>query len=177
MFKTKKLCVVSMFIALTVVLSYLSGFLRVGNISKISISFISVYLSAVAYGPVIGGFVGACADIVSYIVNPTGVFLWPLSIIEFFYGFLFGSLFYNDFKQKSKKNFNLMKIIICVIIRFLADLFLKTPVLINAGYLPESYCGAFLLRLPSVLLMAVIQLVILILINRFSKRLIELIRS
>lgn len=177
MSKTKRICSVAMLIALTVVLSFLSGYLRIGNITKISVSFIPVYFSAAAYGPLTGGFVGACADIASYIINPTGPFLWPLTLIEFFYGFLFGLLFYKDFSQKSKKQLDIIKVILCVVIRFAADLLLKTPVLISAGYLPAHFFTAVLLRLTSSSVMAAIQLVILILINRFSHRIITLIRS
>ena len=166
-----------MLIALTVVLSFLSGFLRVGNISKISISFISVYFAAAAYGPLTGGLVGACADIASYIINPTGVFLWPLSVIEFFYGFLFGVLFFKDFKKKETVRFGVFKIILCVLIRFITDLLLKTTVLMSAGYLPKDFNAAIILRLPSALTMALIQIVVLFLINRFSGKLISFIRS
>ncbi len=177
MSKTKKICSIAMLIALTVVLSFLSGFLRVGNITKISISFISVYFAAAAYGGVIGGLVGACADIASYIINPTGPFLWPLSIIEFFYGFIFGILFHKDFTKKGKHKFNIFKLILCVVIRFLLDLLLKTPVLTMAGYLPSAFLAAIALRLPSAAIMAAIQLVILVLINRFSKKIISFMRS
>ncbi len=177
MSKTKKLCSVAMLIALTVVLSFLSGFLRVGNITKISLSFVSVYFAAAAYGPLTGGLVGACADIASYVINPTGVFLWPLSLIEFFYGFLFGILFFKDFKKKETIRFSVLKVILCVIIRFIADLLLKTPVLMAAGYLPAAFNAAIILRLPSAAAMALIQIVVLFLINRFSGKLISFIRS
>ncbi len=167
MSKTKRLCFLSMFIALTVILSYLSGFLRIGNISKISISFISVYLSAAAFGPLAGGLVGGISDLISYLVNPTGVYLWPLSLIEFFYGFIAGILFFKD------KSFKTFKIIIMAVIRFFADLFLKTPVLMFAGYLPESFHGACVIRLPSVFVMLLIQIAFLILINPYLKKIIK----
>lgn len=172
MLKTKKVCSVAMLIALTVVLSFLSGFLRVGNITKISLSFVPVYFAGVIYGGLTGGLVGALADVASYIINPTGPFLWPLSVIEFFYGFLFGIFFYKDFKKKDVRGFIAYKVILCVIIRFLADLFLKTPVLMFAGYLPNEFFAAIVLRLPSASVMAIIQLVVLFLINRFSKKIV-----
>lgn len=173
MLKTKKVCSVAMLIALTVVLSFLSGFLRVGNITKISLSFVPVYFAAAIYGGLTGGLVGALADIASYIINPTGPFLWPLSVIEFFYGFIFGILFYKDFQKKDNRGFNTYKVILCVLIRFLADLFLKTPVLIFAGYLPSEFIPSVILRLPSASVMAAIQFVILFLINRFSKKIVS----
>jgi ECF transporter S component (folate family) len=91
--KIKKISLIAMLVAITVILGYISGFLRIGNITKISVSFISVYIAAIFIGPVAGGFVGAVADFISYIVNPTGAYLWQLTLLEFVYGFLFGIVF------------------------------------------------------------------------------------
>ena len=95
--KTKKLCVIAMLLAITVVLSYISGYLRIGMGIKLTISFISVYLAAALYGPFAGAFVGAMADVISCIVNPVGALIWQLTLIELCYGFMYGIFF---FKKK-----------------------------------------------------------------------------
>ena len=92
--KTKKLCVIAMLMALTVVLSYLSGYMRIGTFMKFSISFVSVYIASALYGPLAGGFVGAGADIISCFVFPMGTLVWEITLIECFYGVLFGIIFY-----------------------------------------------------------------------------------
>jgi len=176
MSKTRKLCSVSMLVALTVVLSYLSGFLRIGNITKISVSFLPVYLAAASFGPLTGGFVAAAADFISYAVNPTGPFLWQMTLLEFGYGMLAGLFFYYDFKN-GRNRFGIIKLIILVVIRFVSDITLKTYVLISSGLIVNSFIAGMSMRIPSAIVMAVIQIVIMMLINRFSKKLVNVIRG
>lgn len=168
----KKVTKIAMLISLTVVLSYLSGYLRVGNIAKISLSFITVCMAGAAFGPFAGGFVGGASDFISWAVNPTGPWLWQLTLVEIFYGFLFGILF-----SKDKDKLSSFKTTIYVLIRFLTDLFIKTLILISAGFLPSAFRVSLGLRLPSVIVMAVLQLVIFILFKKYFSKLIKVIRS
>lgn len=168
----KKITKIAMLISLTVVLSYLSGYLRFGNIAKISISFITVCMAGAAFGPFVGGFVGGASDFISWAVNPTGPWLWQLTLIEVFYGLFFGLLFFKD-----KDRLSFIKLIIYVLIRFLTDLFIKTLILISAGFLPSSFTLSLGMRTPSVIVMAILQLVIFLLMNKYFSKLTKIIRS
>lgn len=174
---TRKMCAVAMLIALTVALSYISGFLRLGNIAKISISFISVYFAAAAFGPRVGGLVGGGADFISYLVNPTGALLWQITLLELLYGVLFGLFFARDFGVSKRNSFHMGKLSLLIFIRFISDSVLKTLVLMKAGFIVDSFKAAFTIRLPSVIAMVVIQLAVMLVINRFSKKIIYVIRG
>lgn len=173
---TKEQCAIAMLIAITAILGYISGYLRIGNISKFSISFISVYISAVLFGPLIGGFVGAAADIVSFVTNPTGAYIWQFTVIEFFYGFIFGLFFFSQVEKENKKIFWL-KVIICVLIQFCVNIGIKTFVLMNVGYLPQNFILSASMRMPSCAVMAVIQIIALGILEPFIPVFLKLIRK
>lgn len=152
--KIKMLCITAMLIAVTVVLGYVSGMFRIGNGIKFSLSFISVYAAAYFFGPLTGGFVGAAADIISYFVNPTGVFLWQLTLIEFINGAFFGF-----FLKKTSRIKFIYGLMICVILRLAVNLFVKTPVLMSVGYLPGSFKVALGMRLLPALVISACELI------------------
>ncbi len=154
---TKELCIISMLLAITVVLSYLSGYLRIGTAIKFSVSFISVYLSAALFGPFIGGLVGALADIISCIVNPVGALIWQLTVIEFLYGASFGVFFRNKKNKKLKALDIFIRAAGCSTFQFLINVFLKTFILKNLGYVPGNYKAALAIRIPGCVAMLLVM--------------------
>ncbi|MBO5452640.1 MAG: folate family ECF transporter S component [Clostridia bacterium] len=174
---TKELCLIAMFIALTVILGYVSGFLRVGNISKISVSFVSVYLAAAAFGPWIGGFVAAMADFISFLANPTGMYLWQLTVVEFIFGFLFG-VFFSRKKQIRIPYLNLnVKILIYSVIQFAINMVIKTLILQSVGFVSADFYVAFIQRLPGCMVAFVLNFVVLNLFERFVPGIIRVVRK
>lgn len=159
---TKKVCSLGLLIAITIVLSIISGYLRIGNFSKLSISFISVFIAAYSFGGIAGGLVAALADIISCFINPVGPFLPQLTAIEFIYGFIFGIFFY-----KTNTKWYLPIILICDIVQFVTNIFLKTSILaITYGSTFDAY---FIARVPMCIVQSVIILVVLILVKPFLK--------
>ena len=67
---------------------------------KIGISFIATQLTAVLFGPVVGGVMGGVADILKFIIKPTGSFsiLWTLNAIV-------GPVLYGIMLYKKKVSF------------------------------------------------------------------------
>ena len=114
----KELCTVAMLVAITVILSYISGYLRIGPVSKFNISFISVYIAGAAFGPWVGGIVAAMADIVSFLANPTGPFMPWFTVIEFMGGFLFGLILFRGNRDRSRLNF-VFRVVLCVVLQYL----------------------------------------------------------
>ena len=172
-----QLCAVAMLIAVTVVLSAVSGYLRVGNISKISISFISVYIAAAAFGPLIGGAVGALADIVSFFVNPVGGYMWQFTLIEYAYGFIFGLFFYRSEKSNSSGAVIWIKVIACAAVQFVSNMTLKTLALMSVGYAPSNFLAAMALRLPSCVVTLILQLVVLSAFEKLLPSVLKVVRK
>ena len=146
-----QLCTIAMLIALTAVLSQISGNLRIGNVSKFSVSFISVYITAVAFGPLVGGLVGAVADVISYLANPTGAYIFWFTLIEFVNGFLFGVFFYRAQIKTEKKLYFVLRALLCVVSQLAVNMFLRTYLLMKLGFMsPElSFLQAFAMRFPA----------------------------
>ncbi|MDO5478961.1 MAG: folate family ECF transporter S component, partial [Clostridia bacterium] len=152
---TKKLCAIAMLLAITVVLSYVSGYLRIGTGIKLSISFISVYMAAALYGPLAGAFVGATADVISCIVNPVGALIWQLTLTELCYGFAFGLFFGRKKGEDGIKN-AYVKVSVYSLLRFASDVFIKTKILSDVGYVPKEFGYAITLRMPGCVAMLVL---------------------
>ena len=166
--KIKYICLTAMLISLTVVLGYVSGMLRIGNGIKFSVSFISIYAAAFLFGPLTGGLVGACADVISYFFNPTGAFLWQITVLEFINGVLFGLFLKKDSRLKFSYG-----LIICVLLRLIINLFVKTPILMSVGYLPSSFKTALIMRLPSSLVLAVCEIILIPAVYKLMKKIFE----
>lgn len=160
--KTENICASGLLIALTVVLSAISGYLRIGNIGKLSLSFASVFAASAAFGGLCGGFVAVVADIISYLVNPVGVFLPYLTGIEFIYGFTYGFFFY----KVNEKGY-LLRVFLCDIFQLAFNVFIKTAVLSQAFGTP--YRALLPVRIPMAALQFAIVFAILTLLKHFSK--------
>lgn len=172
------LCAIAMLIAVTAVLSLVSGHLRIGNFSKLSVSFISVYIAGAAFGAPVGGFVGAAADVISYLANPTGAYIPWFTLIEFVNGFLFGLFFCRNEWEKGKKIFSLMAVL-CVTSQFLVNMFLRTYLLLTLGFLsPElTFWGAFAMRFPASFIMTVFKFAVLFILYPFMGMFIKSVRK
>lgn len=86
----KKLTMAAMLLAVSVVLS----FFKVPVTNLIEIRFNSLPIAAAGYlfGPVIGGLVGMLADILGYIVKPTGPFFPGFTISSTATGVIYGMM-------------------------------------------------------------------------------------
>lgn len=157
---TKKICAIAMLIALTAVLGFISGKLRIGTFAKFSFNFISVYFAAILYGPLVAGLVGLAGDFVSAIGS--GPYLWWIGAIEFIYGVIFGLLFYKKDERDEKTSIFVLKAIACSAIIFAIDLFLKSFLLMRVGFAPSPLIAAVATRLPMCAVMAIIRAVLLI---------------
>lgn len=90
--KSKALSLCAMLIAVNVILSYftlnLSAYLRIG------FGFITAPAAAYMFGPVIGGTVALLSDVVSFILKPTGGFLFTYTLNTAIGGMLCGLFLY-----------------------------------------------------------------------------------
>lgn len=140
---TKKICAVAMFTAIAVILGAYS--LRIGVGIKISLKFIPVFLCSVFFGPIFGGLCGALSDIISYLLNSVGAFLWQYTVIEFLYGLSFG-LFFKGAKGLNTKT--IIRTILCVTLNtILLTTFADAYVL--KDLLGRGYLETIIYRIPS----------------------------
>lgn len=84
---------ISMEIVLTRFLSFQTPFVR------ISLGFIPIALSAVLFGPLMGGITGMMADIIGMMIAPMGAYFPGFTISAFITGAIYGLLLYK--KPKS----------------------------------------------------------------------------
>ncbi len=159
---TKNVCLLGLLIAITFVLSSVSGYLRIGNISKLTISFISIFIAAYSYGGLVGGFVAVIADLISCFVNPVGPLMLQITLIEFIFGFTYGFFFY-----KTTKKMYIINVFVCSVIQLIINILFKTLVLSISFVTP--YYVLFLSRLPMCIIQFIMIFAVLILIKDFMK--------
>ena len=172
---TKDLCVIAMLIAVTAVLGFVSGKLRIGTFSKFSFNFISVYFTAVLFGPIVAGLVGVAGDFVSAI--GTGPYLWMIGLIEFIYGYIFGMLFYRKSGKTETHLAFIIKSLAATLIIAAVDIFMKSYVLMNVGFAPNPLSAAIMMRLPMIAVMAAVRFVVLLVLEKSAPRILAAARK
>lgn len=140
---TRMLCNIAMLTAVAFVLGLYS--VRIGLGIKMSFKFLPVFLCAVLYGPIGGGICGAVSDVLAFLINPTGVFLWQYTVIELLYGVSFG-LFFKNASGLNKTN--VIKAILCITLNtVLLSIFANAYVLKNL--INRTYIDTIIYRMPS----------------------------
>lgn len=114
-------------LALRVVLGFLE--INIGDSYRITFSAIPVGLTGYMFGAVPGAIVGACGDIITLIIKPTGGINFGILLAKALYGFILGLILY-------KKPANLVRTIIaCTIAVIICNLAITTASLCIAyGY-------------------------------------------
>ena len=156
-FSVKKIAILGMLLALNVVLAKFS--IHTLNV-KVGFAFITLVISAMMYGPVEAGIVGALGDVLGYVINPVGAFFPGFTITAFLTGLVYGFFL--------KKNVTIFKAIGAAgVVQFVIGLICNT-------YLLTILTGqAFIAMLPGRVLQAVVlfmlQTVINVLIDKLLK--------
>ena len=160
----RQLCALALLTAITVILAVFCT-IRVGSAIKIPLKFISVFLTAVIFGPWYAGLSAALGDILNLMLAPSGAPLPLLTVLEFLSGFIFGIFFY---KNAEKSYF--LRVLICTFLLFLSDMFLTTAVLTHAEYFPTFWVG-FTTRIIAGVIKWAMQFAVLMLFKRHICRL------
>lgn len=106
---------------------------------RIGFGAIPIMISGILFGPVVGGFTGAVADVVGFLINPMGGAFFPgFTISSALSGVIPGMVYYFIKGKKSKFNYNILNGI--VIILFAISVVL---VMISKGVLKFS-AGSFM---------------------------------
>lgn len=170
---TKELCIIAMLVAITVVLSFISGYLRT-PVGKLNISFVSVYVTAALFGPFAGGLVGALADLISVWVSASGAPIPLFTVIEFVNGFVFGLFFFRSDSKSRPVWKTVVFAALCVVIQYIINL-LRVPVL--AGLQHLTLMETFIMRIPSTTLMLVVKFAGIILVEPYIRNLKSIVKK
>ena len=136
-----------LFIAMAAVLSFFK--IPITNLIEIRFAIIPLAISGYMLGPVATGIVGGAADVIGYIVKPTGPFFPGFTISNVITGIIFGLMFHN-------KKITFWRVLIAVIIQSVT-----VGILLNSLWLSVLYGNAF----PVVLAARIVKELIMIPVN------------
>lgn len=90
----KTIVVVAMFVAIGVVLGFMFS-IQVTDFLRIGFSFIANEMTALLYGPVVGGIMGGITDLLKYLVKPTGAYFLGFALNAILAGVIYGAILYH----------------------------------------------------------------------------------
>ncbi len=97
--KPLSLTVSAMLLALSIVLGYFSNLsinFLCTNVIKIGFNVVPIVIVAMLYGPVPASIVGACSDIIGYMLAPKGAYIPGFTISMILIGTVYGLSFYKE---------------------------------------------------------------------------------
>ena len=151
--KLRTLVVTALLIAIGIVLGQFS--IQITDSTKIGISFIATQMTAQLFGPVVGGIMGGVADILKFIIKPTGPFLIGYTISAILGPVIYGVMLY-------KKPITLWRILLS---KTVVAIFIN--LLLGTFWTYHYFGAAFWAAIPAKLLQQVIQVPIQSLIYYF----------
>ena len=89
---TRVLATAAMLLAIAVVLGFFA--IQVTESIKISLAFVVDEITGMMFGPFVGMIVGMLADIIKYMIRPTGPFFPGFTISEALTGLIYGFMLY-----------------------------------------------------------------------------------
>ncbi len=131
----KTLAVTAMLLAIAVVLGFYT--LQLTDYIKIGFAYIVNEMTGMLFGPVVGGIVGGLADLVKYLVKPTGPFFPGFTVSGFLGGMIYGMVLYK--KPLSVKRVILANFLVTVIVN----------IFLNTYWLTLLYGDGFVALLPA----------------------------
>ena len=151
---TKRLCMLSLFTAATVILGIYATF-RIGNQIKVPFKFITVFMTGAIFGPVSSGLVAAAADILNAVLVPVGPPMLQITAVELFYGIVYGLCFF----RAKNNNFYYVRAFICASVQLLTGITVTTKILVDMGYF-SSFTSAVTIRFPAAVVTFILHMLV-----------------
>lgn len=130
----KSMVMAAMLLAIAVVLGFFT--FQLTEFIKIGFAYIANEFAGMLFGPVVGCLIGALADVLKYMVNPTGPFFPGFTISGFCGGLIYGIVLY-------KKPLSVKRVIVAnTLVTVLVNL------LLNTYWLTLLYGNAYMALLP-----------------------------
>ena len=164
---TKKLCLLAIFTAITVILGVYATF-RIGNQIKIPTKFITVFITGTIFGAFAGGAVGAVADIMNSVIMPVGPPLLQITAVEFICGVIYGMCFYG---VKDNKMYYI-RVVLCALLQLIIGMTIMSKILTDVGYF-ASFQAACAVRFIPAVISFVLQIAVMCMLKRFVFRIKE----
>lgn len=155
--RVRDVSILGLLMAITALLSIFCTF-RIGTVVKIPMKFISVFVTALLYGPVYGGLVAAVGDLLNCLLAPVGPIIPQITVIEFLSGFLYGIFF---LKSDLTRREYCVAAFFCCIAQLVLDMAVTTAVFALWLKWYPGFAVAFITRLPAGLVKLVLQLLVL----------------
>ncbi len=156
--KPKTMVICAMMIALNVILGYIgydfTAYLRVG------FGFVTLPVTTMLFGPLVGCVTGILQDIVSFALKPTGGYLFTLTINVGISGMIYGAMLYK--KEITFWRVLLTKLIIIVVVNILLNSIALAPTVGSGlvGILPSRIIkNVLLLPIQSVVVYALLKMI------------------
>lgn len=131
----KTLVITAMFIALGVILGFFFS-IQITDSLRLGFSFIANEMTALLFGPVVGGIMGGITDILKFIIKPTGPFFFGFTLNAILGAVIYGIMLYKQ--PISFRRILLTKIIVSIIVN----------VCLGTLWVSMLYGKGFLLLLP-----------------------------
>lgn len=106
------LVLTALLIAVGIVLGYFS--IQITDTMKVGISFVATQLTATLFGPVVGGIMGGVADILKFIMKPTGAFFWGWTFNAMLGPVIYGMILYK--KKVTFVRILISKIVVAIVV-------------------------------------------------------------
>ena len=162
-YSVKESCIIAMLLSLTVLLSLTTTFYPAPWL-KITFKFVSVFVTGVLFGPIIAGGTSFIGDALCVVFRPSLTFIPQISFVEFLAGFIYGATFHKT--EKFSKAY-VVRLVICVILQLILDIFVTTYFLSQVGYAPQNYGAAIISRLPASFIKLLLQVIVILSFSKY----------
>jgi Putative regulator of cell autolysis len=135
--KTRTLTGAALATAFTVVIDFFR--IVVTQSMEITFGFLGIVVAGMLYGPVVGGLVGAMADVIGYVLRPTGPFFFGFTFNNIVSGVIYGLFLYK--KEQSLKRFAAALLTENIIV-----ILILTPMWLNIMYGTSLFAIARVIR-------------------------------
>lgn len=154
--QTEKLALMALLTALTAILAYMGGFIKIGGLASINLTLIPVVIGAALYGPFAGAWLGAVSGFI-FFTTADALFWFGLSIpgtvitvmVKGILAGLFAGLVYKAFEKINKYLAVVMAALICPVVNtgvFLLGCLAFFMDTVNAGAASQGMSvGAYLI--------------------------------
>lgn len=146
----RSLAITAMLLAIAVVLGFYT--LQLTEYIKIGFAYIANELTGMLFGPVVGCIMGGLADIVKYLVHPTGPFFPGFTISGILGGLIYGLVLYQ--RPLSIKRVILANSLVTVLVNLLLNTYWLTVLY------GDAFAALFPVRLVKQLIMLPIEVIL-----------------
>ena len=135
--KTRTLTGAALATAFTVVVDFFR--LVFTQTLEISFGFLGIVAGGMLYGPIIGGLVGAMADVIGYVLRPTGAFFIGFTLNSIITGVIYGLFLY-------KKEPSFKRLALALLTENIIVILILTPIWLNIMYGSSLFAIARVIR-------------------------------